>query len=77
MFALVHTTEVVLDGFCRIAQVAETPFEVHKDLIWVACADDVLADQYVYRVSDGAILPADVVFGNLGRGNQMLDVEVM
>jgi hypothetical protein len=32
----------------RIADTSQTPFEVAPPLFWVACADDVVADQYYY-----------------------------
>ena len=33
----------------RVCEVTDTPFEVYPTLIWVDCADDVLADQYWYN----------------------------
>lgn len=32
----------------RIAEVSTTQFEVASPLFWVACADDVIADQFYY-----------------------------
>jgi hypothetical protein len=32
----------------RICEVSDTTFEVNPSLIWVDCADNVVADQYYY-----------------------------
>ena len=32
----------------RIAEVAESTFEIAPPLFWVECADDVIADQFYY-----------------------------
>lgn len=32
----------------RVCEVTDTPFEVYSTLIWVDCADEVVADQYYY-----------------------------
>jgi len=32
----------------RVAEVADTTFEVAPPLFWVSCADDVVADQFYY-----------------------------
>jgi hypothetical protein len=32
----------------RVAEVTTSPFEVAPPLFWVACADDVVADQWYY-----------------------------
>lgn len=32
----------------RVAEVADTPFEVASPLFWVDCADDVVADRWYY-----------------------------
>lgn len=33
----------------RVAEVANTTFEVAPPLFWVECADDVVADQFYYN----------------------------
>lgn len=32
----------------RVAEVSTTQFEVASPLFWIACADDVIADQFYY-----------------------------
>jgi len=39
----------------RVCEVAEVAFEVAPPLFWVACADDVIADQYWYNTVDESI----------------------
>jgi len=39
----------------RVCEVVDTPFEVHPSLVWVDCADDIVADQYWYDFSDATI----------------------
>lgn len=40
----------------RVAQVADAEFEVNTtNLMWVDCNDEVEADSWWYRISDGAI----------------------
>lgn len=41
----------------RIAEVAQTDFEVASPLFWVDCADNVLADQFWYNTSTQEINP--------------------
>lgn len=41
---------------CRVAQVEENSFEVAPPLFWTDCANDVIADEWYYQVSTGAIL---------------------
>lgn len=41
----------------RVCEVADTPFEVYPTLIWVDCADDVVADQYYYDKEAQTINP--------------------
>jgi hypothetical protein len=40
----------------RVAEVAETSFEIAPPLFWLECADDVVADAYYYDPASGAIL---------------------
>jgi len=39
----------------RVCEIAEVAFEVAPPLFWVACADDVVADQYWYNTVDTSI----------------------
>ena len=41
----------------RVCQVADTPFEVYPTLIWVDCADNVVADEYYYDKETQTINP--------------------
>ena len=41
----------------RVCEVSDTPFEVYPTLIWVDCADDVVADQYYYDKEAQTINP--------------------
>jgi hypothetical protein len=43
----------------RICEVGEVAFEVALPLFWVACADDVVADQYWYNTVDTSINKID------------------
>ena len=43
----------------RVCEVADTPFEVYPTLIWVDCADDVVADQYYYDKETQTINPVE------------------
>jgi hypothetical protein len=43
----------------RICEVADTTFEVNPSLIWVDCADDVVADQYYYDKETQTIKPVE------------------
>ena len=40
----------------RVAEVTATPFEVSPPLFWVACADDVVADQWYYDTTTFQII---------------------
>ena len=40
----------------RVAEVVTTPFEVAPPLFWVACADDVVADQWYYDTTTSQII---------------------
>jgi len=39
----------------RVAEVADTTFEVAPPLFWVTCADDVVANEYYYDSSTATI----------------------
>jgi hypothetical protein len=41
----------------RVAEVADTPFEVASPLFWIPCADDVVQDQFYYDTANAAIYP--------------------
>jgi hypothetical protein len=41
----------------RVAQVQETSFEVAPPLFWTNCANNIVADEWYYQTSTGAILP--------------------
>ena len=60
--ALISTVEPRESGY-RVAQVEESAniFEVASSLIWVDCADDVVADQFWYDPSDQLIKANPVV----------------
>jgi hypothetical protein len=48
----------------RVAEATTTPFEVAPPLFWIACADDVVADQWYYNETTYqivAIPPAPVI----------------
>lgn len=44
---------------CRVCEVADTTFEVSSLLIWVDCADDVVADLFWYDSVSQAISPVE------------------
>lgn len=54
--ALISTVEPREQGY-RVAQVADATFEVAPGLYWVACADDVVADEFWFDPSDRAFKP--------------------
>lgn len=61
MYALISPNEKVYDTKGnllgdRVAEVEPTTFPVANPLFWVACANDVVADQFYW--SNGEILPA-------------------
>jgi hypothetical protein len=60
--ALISTVEPRESGY-RVAQVedAANVFEVAPTLMWVDCADDVVADQFWYDPSDQLIKANPVV----------------
>ena len=60
MKALISPNEQRPAGY-RVAQVAAESFEVGQPLFWVDCADDVVADQFVYDPQDGQIKVAPPV----------------
>ena len=49
------------DNSARICEVVDTEFPVHQTLIWVDCADDVVADQYYYDKETQTIKPVENV----------------
>ena len=67
--ALISPTEKVYDYSGnllgdRVAEVTSNPFQVAPPLFWMACADDVIADQWYYSESGYQILqipPAPVI----------------
>lgn len=66
--ALISPTEKVYkyDGTLlgdRVAEVANQSFEIAPPLFWVACADDVVADQFYYdpNTQQIAVIPAKPV----------------
>lgn len=52
---------VVTELGYRVADVAQTPFEVAPQLFWVECGDDVVADNHYYDPNTKTInvKPAD------------------
>ena len=58
MKALISSIEPREAGY-RVAQVVqdEDTFPVASDLMWVDCADDVVADQFWYDPADETIKP--------------------
>jgi len=63
--ALISPTEQVYkyDGTLlgeRVAETTTTPFEVAPPLFWVACNDDVQADQWYYAPATFTIDPIPV-----------------
>jgi len=44
---------------CRVCEVTDTTFEVYPTLIWVDCADDVVADLFWYDSSSQTINPVE------------------
>ena len=55
----VYSYEGVLLGD-RVAQVTTTPNEVGPPLFWMACNDDVVADQWYYDPNTSTIDPVPV-----------------
>ena len=47
MKALISPDQVIAYG-CRVAQLAEVPFEVAPPLYWVDCPDDIHESEYFY-----------------------------
>jgi hypothetical protein len=47
----------VYPNSARVAEVADAPFDVATPLFWVACADDVVADQWYYDTANAIIYP--------------------
>ena len=43
----------------RVCEVTDTTFEVYPTLIWVDCADEVVADQYYYDKDSKTIKPVE------------------
>jgi hypothetical protein len=60
--ALISTVEPRESGY-RVAQVEDAAniFEVGSGLMWVDCADNVVADQFWYDPSDQLIKPFSVI----------------
>ena len=60
--ALISTVEPRESGY-RVAQVEDAAniFEVAPSLLWVDCADNVVADQFWYDPADQQIKPNPVV----------------
>lgn len=54
MQALISPNEAVQSGY-RVAEVSVTSFEVASPMFWMACADDVVADQWWYDPSDSTV----------------------
>jgi hypothetical protein len=44
----------------RVAEISDTTFEIAPPLFWVACADDVVADQFYYDEGTQAIIAVPV-----------------
>jgi hypothetical protein len=44
----------------RVAEVADSTFEIAPPLFWVACADDVVADQFYYDTETQTIIAVPV-----------------
>lgn len=44
----------------RVAEVSDNSFEVAPPLFWVACADNVLADQFYYDLDTQTIIAIPV-----------------
>ena len=61
MRALISTTEKItnIDGTTgfRVAQVSEEYVEVCRELVWVECSENVVADQYYYDEELDRIMP--------------------
>ena len=59
--ALISTVEPRESGY-RVAQVEDAAniFETSPELIWVDCADNVVADQFWYDPQDNQIKPTPV-----------------
>ena len=43
----------------RICEVVDTEFEVHPSLVWVDCADDVVAAEYWYDTEAKEVKPIE------------------
>jgi hypothetical protein len=54
--ALISPNEPRETGY-RVAEVCDVVFEVASPLFWVACADDVVADEYWYDPTNQTIKP--------------------
>lgn len=40
---------ITIENCQRVAEVAETTFDVYPDLQWVDCPDDCVADEWYYK----------------------------
>lgn len=56
MKALISPAELIQTGY-RVAQVQQNEFQVAQPLFWVACANNVVADQFWYDPADQTIKP--------------------
>ena len=45
----------------RVCEVVDNEFPVYKTLIWVNCADDIVADQYWYNKETQTFSPVENV----------------
>lgn len=59
MKALISPNEPRQTGY-RVAEVSQQQFEVSEPLFWVACANNVVADQFWYDPSDQTIKPIPI-----------------
>ena len=41
----------------RIAEITPNPFEVHSDLFWTRCNDDVTSHEYYFEPNSYQLLP--------------------
>lgn len=55
-YALIHIKEPLLDGY-RICEVANTTFEVYKDLTWHEVADDVTDSTHYWKDNAPVLFP--------------------
>lgn len=63
----VHAVTTVYPNSARVCEVSDTVFDIGLPLFWVACADNVVADQFYFDTQTQEILPVvNAAYGTEG-----------